>query len=859
LRICLTGKYSTILLNSCFSVVPSFSHVFWIDASSIDTITQGLKGICNFPEAQSSALDGSPQSALWWISSLGDNYVIVFDNADNLTPEELEPYFPSGLGGNILITSRNSGLRHLTLHENSLEVKEMEENDAISLLLKAACLDESQQDLQAEASKIVNELFCIPLAIDQAGAFIAYGDTDIRHYLGEYSQYRERLLSYPAFKGASKYDRTVYRTWELSFNEIQQRAESDNFHRAQAANSAMLLLALFAFFHFDGITEEIFSYAATQKHETSEDNEQRPALPRASSIIDRTLLQLDDTGKWDNFIFKEGLQVLFSFSFIKLGSSKGVYAVHPLIHAWGRDRMSSEDRQKYSLMAYIMLTSSLPGDFDKQPYQFRRILVTHLRANIQYSAMEKREMVDRYFDEAHERSGGLLSEQGYDSEAEKFQIKVLDVRSRTFGEEHPNTIWAMGNLANTYESLGKYADAETLQIKVLDIRNRLFGEEHPDTIGAMQNLANAYHSSGKYADAEKLQIKVLDLRNRVLGEEHRHTISAMGNLAITYRNLGKYTDAEKLQIRVLDLRNRLLGEEHPNTISAMSNLANTYESLGKYAFAEELKIKVLDLRNRHFGEEHPDTISAMGNLAITYESLGRYADAEKLQIRVLDLRNRLFGEEHPDTITAMSNLAYTYDSLRKYANAEKLQIQVLDMRNRIIGEEHPDTFTAMNNLAVTYQRLGKYADAEELQIKVLDLRNRVLGEEHPDTISAMSNLASAYESLRKYADAEKLKIQVLDMSNRLFGEEHPDTISAMENLAIVFYHLQKYKDAVKLGVQVVDLRKKIFGEKHPQTVEAVALLATLKSPTIKGESDLLQSLVNSHIYNSSSPYFQNCR
>ena len=130
---------------------------------------------------------------------------MVFDNADNLTPEELEQYFPSGLGGNILITSFNSGLKHLTLHENSLEVKEMEEDDAISLLLKAACLDESLEDLQAEASKIVNELFCIPLAIDQAGAFIAFWDTDIRDYLDEYSQYRERLLSYPTFKGASKY------------------------------------------------------------------------------------------------------------------------------------------------------------------------------------------------------------------------------------------------------------------------------------------------------------------------------------------------------------------------------------------------------------------------------------------------------------------------------------------------------------------------------------------------------------------------------------------------------------------------------------------------------------------------------
>ena len=113
----------------------------------------------------------------------------------------------------------------------------MEENDAISLLLKAACLDESQEDLQAEASKIVNELFCIPLAIDQAGALIAFGDIDMTNYLGEYSQYRERSLSYPAFKGASTYNRSVYGTWELSYKEIQERAESDNSQRAEAVKS----------------------------------------------------------------------------------------------------------------------------------------------------------------------------------------------------------------------------------------------------------------------------------------------------------------------------------------------------------------------------------------------------------------------------------------------------------------------------------------------------------------------------------------------------------------------------------------------------------------------------------------------
>ena len=71
-------------LVSEISIAFSFSPVFWIDASSIGTITQGLKGICNLPAAQSSGLDGSPESALHWIGLLKENYVMVFDNADVL-------------------------------------------------------------------------------------------------------------------------------------------------------------------------------------------------------------------------------------------------------------------------------------------------------------------------------------------------------------------------------------------------------------------------------------------------------------------------------------------------------------------------------------------------------------------------------------------------------------------------------------------------------------------------------------------------------------------------------------------------------------------------------------------------------
>jgi len=717
-----------------------------------------LKGICNLPAAQLQLLDGSPESALSWIGSLGDNYAIVFDNADALTPEELEGYFPSGLGGNILITSRNSAMQRLTSFENSYEVEEMEEDDAILLLLKAACLDTSRTELKTEASKIVKELFHIPLAIDQAGAYIASGATNIRDYLSKYYQHRETLLSHSEFKGASKYDRTVYGTWELSYQEIQRRAESGDLDKAKAAQSAMLILGLFVFFHHDGIMKDIFSYAAIHKHVHHHKNS-RPALPIVSSTLDCTLLSVNEAGTWDDFIFEEGLRVLLSFCLIRLGSSDRLYTVHPLIHAWGKDRMSLDERKKYGTMSYATLLDSLFGDFKMQPYEFRRALVTHVRENMQYRRIESQEADEGYFDDAYERFGQLLLEQGYPNEALELQQQVLDVRSKFLGREHYHTMIAAANLASTYDDLGRYIDSEKLKTHVLHSSKRIFGEYHRNTIRAMGNLSVTYLQQGKYIEAEGLQIDVLNLCIRTLGADHVDSIYFMANLATTQKKLGKYAEALKLEIKVLEASNRILGKEHPETIRAMSHLAGAYKYLGEYSEAEKLQVQAFDLSIRILGVEHPATTIYMSNLASIYYLLGKHTKAEELQIQVLDISKRILGGEHPDTLINMGNLAATYNILGKYEEAEKLEMQVLDVTSRTLGAEHPDTVHAMANLADSFRDLKKYSEAEQLQIQVLDLRKRIFGEEHPDTKKAIARLEITQIVMGNNINSDKLPSQ----------------------------------------------------------------------------------------------------
>ena len=185
--------------------------MFWVDASTLENINVSLKGISSIPAAQASCHDGSAESVLQWISFIQEEWLIVFDNADDLPPDVVAKFISPGNRGNILITSRNQSMGRLIGFENVIEINEMEEANAVTLLLKASHLDASAEHLQA-AKNIVASLGCMPLAVDQAGAYIQAGNCGINEYLRQFSSHRLTLMSDATFRGASDYDRTVYGT-----------------------------------------------------------------------------------------------------------------------------------------------------------------------------------------------------------------------------------------------------------------------------------------------------------------------------------------------------------------------------------------------------------------------------------------------------------------------------------------------------------------------------------------------------------------------------------------------------------------------------------------------------------------------
>src|SRR3984893_12731659 len=496
-----------------------FWRIYWIDATNDETIKFSYQTIAGYPEATASGVKDMP-SVIHWLSEMDSNWLLIFDNADG-EPSMVSKYLPPGDRGNVLITSRNPEMKRNVSPRAWIEVEDMEEEDAISLLLKAAFLDDTSEELRQASMPIVKELRYLPLAVDQAGAAIGCGLCNMGDYLQMYSECRQTLLAHPSYEGASNYGRAVYTTWELSYLALKAKvAKGKSEMDAQAAESAIVILQTFAFLHFDGIAEDIFRRAADNPQDDSD------VQMRTTSGLPHRLLNCSKGGQWDLLFFREGIRILISYSLIKKNNF-GVYSMHPLVHCWIRDRMLEPEQQTRCMSAKALLAQSITFEFASQDYAFRRMLLPHIKANEQCA--NEIGAPQTYDDIQMARFALVFHENGYWNEAEKLEDDVMEMRKRLLGAEHPHTLTSMANLATTYRQQGRWNEAEKLMVDVMELSKRSLGAEHPHTLTSMANLASTYGQQGRWNEAEKLEVDVMELRKRLLSDEHPDTLSSMAN------------------------------------------------------------------------------------------------------------------------------------------------------------------------------------------------------------------------------------------------------------------------------------------------------------------------------------------
>ena len=210
-----------------------------------------------------------------------------------------------------------------------------------------------------------------PLAIDQAGAAIRSGLCTIDDYLTMYLEHQQQLMGHLSYEEALSYGRAIYTTWDLSFAAIEAKAAGSDFDDAEAATSAILILQTFAFFHHDNnIPEEIFKRAAELPRKLEDEINLEDSTGQASYDLLYPLLHPSRDGSWDPLFFRDGIQVLLSFSLIRQNVIHHAYSVHPLVHCWSYDRMAAEEQQRRHFTANLLLSQSISYEYAIEDYAF---------------------------------------------------------------------------------------------------------------------------------------------------------------------------------------------------------------------------------------------------------------------------------------------------------------------------------------------------------------------------------------------------------------------------------------------------------------------------------------------------------
>ncbi|KAJ7712592.1 P-loop containing nucleoside triphosphate hydrolase protein [Mycena metata] len=719
-----------------------FSDIFFIDTSTIATIDAGLKNIAVLKDC-----GDSPQDGLLWLISKVEEWLLFFDNADDPNIN-LQDYIPQCNHGNIIITSRNPGM--CVYAGSSSLVSDMEEEDAVALLLKSA-LQKATVRTEQIATEIVKSLHHLPLAIVQAGAFISKS-RNLDGYLALYTKNQARLLSEKPAQSHDHYARMVYTTWQMSFDQLTP--------------PAAMFLQHCSFLHYNGISEEIFSYASKYRFHSS-----RPSEGELQKPLEFLSHFLGPTGEWDSLRFLDTTNEVQSYSLISFDAEKKVFSIHPLVHSWSRGTVQNPKGYMFTMGSILGMAILERPQQDMQLTSL--LLYSHVELAVQMNTNIAWVFKSQY--------AIIFWEGGRYKQAEKLQEEVLEEQKQVLGENHPVTLLSMGNLASSYQDLGEHQKAQKLEVIVLEKQKQILGENHPDTLHTMGNLANSYSNLGEHQVAKELQGIVLEKRKQILGENHPDTLHIMGALASSYSNLGEHQKAKELKVLVLEKQTQGLGENHPRTLRTMGNLANSYSDLGEYQEAKKLRVLVLENWKQVLGENHPDTLHTMGDLANSYLHLGEYQKAKELQGIVLEKRKQLLGENHPDTLLTMGNLASSYSHLGEHQKAKEIEVLVLEKQTQLLGENHPETLHTMGNLALLYSRLGEHQEAKELNVIVLEKRTQLLGENHPDTLLTMGNLANSYLNLGEHQKAKELKVIVLEKRKQVLGDNHPDTLE-IENL-----------------------------------------------------------------------------
>jgi hypothetical protein len=539
------------------------------------------------------------------LAAFPGEWLLVFDNAPDRA--SVERFLPPVGRGRILITSRNA----LWPPGQLVEVPVLDTGVAAEFLVERTG-DPDHQAATGQAEAVGG----LPLALEQAAAYIQATGDSLAGYLASFRRRRADLLSRGEPVG---YPGTVATTWAMAFTQLER-----------SAPRAAGLLRLLGFCAPEAIPLGLLL-------------QPRPGLAgRLAVEVAEVLVPLLE----DDLAAGDAVAALRRYSLVR-PAGDGAVSVHRLVQAVTADQMPGQLREAWRQAAAAVIEAALPPD-PRRPATWRTFaaLLPHAQAAL---PPDSRRMA---------RIASYLGHSGGYAAARVFSQAMLQERTRLLGPEDRGTLLARGHVAGWTGMAGDAAGARDQYAVLLPIDERALGPEDPHTLATRGHLARWTGEAGDAAGARDQLAALLPIDERALGPEHPETLSTRGNLARWTGEAGDAAGARDQYAALLPIQERALGPEHPETLSTRGNLARWTGEAGDAAGARDQCAALLPIRERVLGPEHPHTQAARAYLARWTGEAGDAAGARDQYAALLPIDERVLGPEHPHTQATRANLAY---------------------------------------------------------------------------------------------------------------------------------------------------------------------------------------------------------
>ncbi|MFJ9707830.1 FxSxx-COOH system tetratricopeptide repeat protein [Streptomyces sp. NPDC101234] len=804
------GK-TQIALEYVHRFAADYDLVWWIPSEQNELIVSALADLA--PKLGLRVGDDAAQAAQEVRDHLRQSsptlrWLLVFDNADE--PQEVSRYFPGG-SGHVLVTSRNQTWLQ---YGAALEIDPFLREESIEhLLRRAADLTPDAADRVAEA---VGDL---PLALEQAGAWLAETGTPVDEYLAELGEQAERVLS---FSQPANYPEPVGATWNVSIERLKERSPA-----------AVRLLQLCAFFAAEPISMKLLY---------------------GDEMI--RVLAAEDPSLQEKMVLGRVIREIGRFALAKVDRSPGSIQVHRLVQAVIRSQLTPVEQLEAQHVVHRILAGARPtgeepiDDPENQP-TFAAIW-PHLDASEASTCDEpetRQLLLDRVrylwkrgdLNAALTFAGGLrtlwegqlrtsrerieeLTEAGGKPASRPMPYdgrppRALPEERRYLTNLQIQLLHLQFHIANVLRSLGKYVEAAELGSDTLSRQRSLLIPGHPHILMTASGLATDLGSVGRFNDALEMATEAYQGFKESFGEDHPRTLSANNNRAVCLRLLGRFNEARDVDQEIYDRRRNDLGAQHPHTLISITNLGRDLRETGEYDASISLLRSSYESYMDLFGEVYPETLRNAKSLAVSLRKAGVVEEARALTLQTREhYRRRETPTTTPDVLDCTLN--YATDLYATGAREEALALaQDIVRQYRIApGELHPATLAAVNNCGIFLRGSGAADQARTLLERNLAVLRKVLGDGHPYTLACAVNLANTLAELDELRRAEELERLAVAGFQAALGYKHPDTVVSRANLSVTLRALRRIPEADQLQESTQADLERLLGEEHPHTV-----------------------------------------